>query len=49
MGDAVLREFLLEVVKDEFTGPIIFELSEEEAQPSLEYIRKVVPEIPLTN
>jgi len=44
MGDDVLREFLLEVVKDEFTGPIIFELSEDEASRSLDYIRKVVPE-----
>jgi sugar phosphate isomerase/epimerase len=44
MGDDVLREFLLEIIKDEFTGPIIFELSEEEASRSLDYIRKFVPE-----
>lgn len=44
MGDLVLREFLLELIKDEFDGPIIFELTKAEAQESLELIRKVVPE-----
>ena len=44
MGDAVLREFLLELVKDKFTGPLIFELTMDEAMQSLDLIRKIVPE-----
>jgi len=44
MGDAVLREFLEELVKDKFDGPIIFELTKDEARESLDLIRKVVPE-----
>jgi sugar phosphate isomerase/epimerase len=43
-GDMPVREFLMELVKDEFKGPIIFELSSEEVVESLEYIKKVVPE-----
>ena len=45
MGDLVLREFLLALVKDEFRGPIIFELTKSEVRESLDYIRKVVPEV----
>ncbi|MHA2395541.1 MAG: cobamide remodeling phosphodiesterase CbiR [Candidatus Thorarchaeota archaeon] len=45
MGDAVLREFLIELVKDKFEGPIIFELTKDEARESLDLIRKVVPEV----
>lgn len=45
MGDSVLREFLLEVQKDKFDGPLIFELSKDEASESLELIRRVVPEV----
>ncbi|MHA1423408.1 MAG: hypothetical protein ACTSSD_15070 [Candidatus Thorarchaeota archaeon] len=45
MGDSALREFLLELIKDKFEGPIIFELTKVEAQESLELIRKVVPEV----
>lgn len=45
MGDAVLREFLTELVKDKFEGPIIFELTKDEAKESLDLIRKVVPEV----
>ena len=45
MGDAVLREFLLELVKDKFGGPIIFELTKNESRMSLNHIRKVVPEV----
>jgi sugar phosphate isomerase/epimerase len=45
MGDAVLREFLTELVKDKFDGPIIFELTKDEARQSLDLIRKVVPEV----
>ncbi|MHA1950683.1 MAG: cobamide remodeling phosphodiesterase CbiR [Candidatus Thorarchaeota archaeon] len=44
LGDAVLREFLLELVKDKFAGPIIFELTKDEAYQSLDLIRKLVPE-----
>lgn len=43
MGDAVLMEFLMHLVKDQFRGPIIFELTKDEARESLEYIKKVVP------
>ncbi|MHA1662747.1 MAG: cobamide remodeling phosphodiesterase CbiR [Candidatus Thorarchaeota archaeon] len=45
MGDSALREFLLELVKDNFGGPIIFELTKDEAKESLDIIRKVVPEV----
>jgi len=44
MGEKLLREFLLELIKDRFDGPLIFELSKTEAGESLDYIRKVVPE-----
>ncbi len=45
MGDSVLREFLLELVKDNFKGPLIFELTNDEASESLNHIRKIVPEV----
>ena len=45
MGDATLRELLTELVKDKFAGPIIFELTKDEANESLDLIRKVVPEV----
>ncbi len=44
MGDNVLRQFLTELIKDKFAGPIIFELTKDEASDSLEHIRNVVPE-----
>ena len=44
MGDTVLREFFLELVKDKFDGPIIFELTMDEARESLDHIKHVVPE-----
>ena len=44
MGDSVLQEFLRELIKDKFTGPIIFELAKDEARESLDLIREVVPE-----
>jgi sugar phosphate isomerase/epimerase len=44
MNDAVLHEFLTELIKDKFDGPIIFELTKDEARESLEHIRSVVPE-----
>lgn len=43
MGDSVLNEFLTELLKDEFDGPVIFELSKEEAQASIEKIRETTP------
>lgn len=45
MGEKLLREFLLELVKDQFDGPIIFELSMNEARESLDFIRRIVPEV----
>jgi sugar phosphate isomerase/epimerase len=44
MGDSVLREFLLKLVKDNFDGPLIFELTKDEAKESLNLIKRVVPE-----
>jgi sugar phosphate isomerase/epimerase len=43
MGDAALREFLQELLKDQFAGPIIFELSVAEAQASIDKIRQTIP------
>ena len=45
MGDSVLREFLSALMKDTFRGPVIFELSKEEARESLNHIKKVVPTV----
>ncbi|MFW9844279.1 MAG: cobamide remodeling phosphodiesterase CbiR [Candidatus Thorarchaeota archaeon] len=45
MGDSVLREFLLELQKDKFDGPVIFELTKDEAAESLKLIKGVVPEV----
>ncbi|MFW9811326.1 MAG: cobamide remodeling phosphodiesterase CbiR [Candidatus Thorarchaeota archaeon] len=44
MDETVLREFLLDLVKDKFDGPVIFELTRDEAKESLNLIRNVVPE-----
>lgn len=43
MGDKTLRELLTELFKDKFEGPIIFELTRDEAMESLNHIRQVVP------
>lgn len=43
MGDSVLKDFLLELIKDQFDGPIIFELDMDETRASLDHIRKVAP------
>ncbi len=43
-GDLPVREFLLELVKDDFNGPIIFELTADEAVKSLQHIKEVVPQ-----
>jgi len=45
MGNSVLRDFLTALAKDNFRGPLIFELSKDEARESLEHIRKVVPHV----
>jgi sugar phosphate isomerase/epimerase len=42
-GDSVLHEFLSELVKDKFGGPIIFELTKDETKESLNHIKKVAP------
>jgi hypothetical protein len=44
MSDTVLRELVLELVKDQFDGPIIFELTIDEAKESLGHIKQVVHE-----
>jgi sugar phosphate isomerase/epimerase len=44
MGDVALREFLLALICDDFKGPVIFELTRNEAKESLDHIRKLVPE-----
>jgi sugar phosphate isomerase/epimerase len=43
-GVMPVRDFLKELLKSKFNGPIIFELSNDEVKESLDYIRKVVPE-----
>ncbi len=43
-GEMPVREFLLELVKDEFDGPLIFELTGSEVMESLAHIAEVVPE-----
>lgn len=45
MGDTVLGKFLSALAKDNFRGPIIFELSEDEARASLDHIKRVVPSV----
>ncbi|MFW9943855.1 MAG: cobamide remodeling phosphodiesterase CbiR [Candidatus Sifarchaeia archaeon] len=43
-GNMPIREFLLELVKDNFEGPLIFEMPHEDAIESLSTIRNLVPE-----
>jgi sugar phosphate isomerase/epimerase len=43
-GELPVRDFLLELRKDDFKGPLIFELTTEEILESLQTIREVVPE-----
>lgn len=40
-----VRELLTELIRDKFSGPIIFELTADETRQSLDYIKKVVPEV----
>jgi sugar phosphate isomerase/epimerase len=44
-GELPVRDFLLELKKDGFKGPLIFELTTEEVMESLDEIKKVVPEV----
>ncbi len=39
-----IRDFLMELIKDKFEGPLVFELTTEETVESLDKIREVVPE-----
>ncbi len=43
-GTSGIRDFVRELVKDEFAGPIIFELSMDETKESLNLIREIAPE-----
>ncbi len=43
-GDMPVREFLSELVKDKFEGPLLFEMPHEDAIESLNTIRNLVPE-----
>ncbi len=44
-GEMPIREFLLELAKDEFRGPLIFELTPDEVKESFSVIKKDVPEV----
>jgi sugar phosphate isomerase/epimerase len=44
VGQLPIREFLMELVRDQFKGPAIFELTTGETVRSLDVIEKVVPE-----
>ncbi|MFW9845222.1 MAG: cobamide remodeling phosphodiesterase CbiR [Candidatus Thorarchaeota archaeon] len=44
-GELPVRDFLLELKKDSFKGPLIFELTTEEVVESLQTIKEVVPEV----
>ncbi|MHA2068702.1 MAG: cobamide remodeling phosphodiesterase CbiR [Candidatus Thorarchaeota archaeon] len=43
-GELPVRDFLLELKRNDFKGPLIFELTTEEVAESLQGIREVVPE-----
>ena len=43
-GEMNVREILSEIVKDNFSGPLVFELTRKEARESLTKIREEVPE-----
>jgi len=45
MSDTVLQELLQELTKDKFDGPIIFELTKDEARNSMNHIKEVVPKV----
>jgi sugar phosphate isomerase/epimerase len=43
-GDLPVHDFMIELVKDDFNGPMIFELTTDEVKQSLQTIRSLVPE-----
>ncbi|NHK32616.1 MAG: sugar phosphate isomerase/epimerase [Asgard group archaeon] len=43
--DLPVRDLLLKLYEKKFKGPLVYELSLEEAQDSMEYIKKHVPEV----
>ncbi|MHA1770934.1 MAG: cobamide remodeling phosphodiesterase CbiR [Candidatus Thorarchaeota archaeon] len=43
-GELPTRDFLMELVRDDFSGPLIFELTSQQARESLVTISQVVPE-----
>ncbi|MFW9799430.1 MAG: cobamide remodeling phosphodiesterase CbiR [Candidatus Thorarchaeota archaeon] len=43
-GEMPIRDFLMELIKDKFEGPLVFELTTEETVESLDKIREVLPE-----
>jgi sugar phosphate isomerase/epimerase len=43
MGDSALNKFLTALLNDRFDGPVIFELSKQEALDSVEKIRSITP------
>jgi sugar phosphate isomerase/epimerase len=45
MTDTVLQDLLQELVKDKFDGPIIFELTKDEARNSMDHIKEIFPKI----
>jgi sugar phosphate isomerase/epimerase len=47
-GEMPIREFLLELHNDSYSGPLVFELAPAEVRESLSMIRQEVPEV-LTN
>jgi sugar phosphate isomerase/epimerase len=44
-GQMPVREFMMELVKDKFKRPVVFELTAEEAEESKQHLREVVPEV----
>ncbi len=41
--DLPVHDFMSELIKDDFRGPIIFELTENETRASLKHIKEVIP------
>ncbi|UCE09109.1 MAG: sugar phosphate isomerase/epimerase [Candidatus Thorarchaeota archaeon] len=44
-GQMPVREFMMELVKDRFKKPVVFELTATEAEESKQHLREVVPEV----
>ncbi len=44
-GEMPIREFLLELAKDNYSGPLVFELTPDEVKESLSVIKREVPEV----